>query len=109
MFQNISENKLEFQVFFSEEIKDLLKKMLDKDPKKRIGINNDKSDLKNHEFFKDINWDDIANKKINPPCDMVNVREEYDLIEKVEFNDIDYTNENYNIKRVKDFSFIKDE
>ena len=109
MFQNICENKLEFQEFFSEEIKDLLKKMLDKDPKKRIGINNDKSDLKNHEFFKDINWDDISMKKINPPSSMVDIREEYDLKEKVEFNDIDYTCENYNIKRVKDFSFIKSE
>ena len=109
MLQNISENKLEFQEFFSEEIKDLLKKMLHKDPKKRIGINNDKSDLKNHEFFKDINWEDMALKKVKPPLDMVDVKEEYNLNEKVEFNDTDYTSENYNIRRVQGFSFVKSE
>ena len=109
MLQNISENKLEFQEFFSEEIKDLLKKMLDKDPKKRIGINNDKSDLKNHEFFKDINWEDIALKKVKPPLDMIDVKEEYNLKEKVEFTDTDYTSENYNIRRIEGFSFVKSE
>ena len=109
MLQNISENKLEFQEFFSEEIKDLLKKMLHKDPKKRIGINNDKSDLKNHEFFKDINWEDMALKKVKPPLDMVDVKEEFNLNEKVEFNDTDYTSENYNIRRVQGFSFVKSE
>ena len=107
MFQNIIEKKLEFQEFFSEEIKDLLNKMLDKDPKKRIGINNDKSDLKNHAFFEGINWDHIYHKKIKPPVDMVNVKEEYNLNEKVEFNDDDYTNDNYNLRRVEGFSYVK--
>ena len=109
MFQNISKNKLKFQDYFSDEIKDLLKKMMDKDPKKRIGINNDKSDLKNHEFFKDINWEDIAQKKITPPVDMVNIKEEYNLKEKIVFNDTDYTIENYNLRRVQGFSFTKSE
>ena len=109
MFQNISENKLEFQEFFSEEIKDLLKKMLDKEPKKRIGINNDKSDLKNHVFFDGINWDEIYLKKIKPPVDMISVKDEYNLNEKVEFNDVDYTSDNYNLRRVEGFSFIKNE
>ena len=107
MFKNIIEKKLEFQEFFSEEIKDLLNKMLDKDPKKRIGINNDKSDLKNHAFFEGINWDHIYHKKIKPPVNMVNVKEEYNLNEKVEFNDNDYTNDNYNLRRVEGFSYIK--
>jgi serum/glucocorticoid-regulated kinase 2 len=107
MFKNIIEKKLEFQEFFSEEIKDLLNKMLDKDPKKRIGINNDKSDLKNHAFFEGINWDHIYHKKIKPPVNMVNVKEEYNLSEKVEFNDDDYTNDNYNLRRVEGFSYIK--
>ena len=44
MYKNISENNLIFPEIFSEELKDLLRKMLDKDPKKRIGIGNDKQD-----------------------------------------------------------------
>ena len=109
MYKNISENKLLFPEFFSEELKDLLKKMLNKNPKNRIGIENDKSDLKNHEFFRDINWDDIMKKKVKPPVEMVDVREEYDLKEKVEFRDVDYNKDNQFIKRIKDFTFIKKE
>ena len=109
MYKNISENKLMFPEFFSEELKDLLKKMLNKNPQKRIGIENDKSDLKNHEFFRDINWDDIMKKKIKPPVEMVDIREEYDLKEKVEFNDADYTHENQFLRRISGFTFIKTE
>ena len=109
MYKNISENKLMFPEFFSQEIKDLLRKMLDKNPTKRIGIENDKSDLKNHEFFRDINWDDILKRKIKPPVEMVDIREEYDLKEKFEFKDSDYTNENKFLKRVTGFTFIKTE
>ncbi len=109
MFKNILEGNLEFPELFSDELKDLLKKMLNKNPKKRLGINNDKSDLKNHPFFEDINWDDIAKKKINPPVDIIDLRKEYNLDQKVEFIDVDYTSENYNIRRVPNFSFIKSE
>ena len=107
MYKNISENKLVFQEYISDELRDLLKKMLNKDPKKRIGSGNDKSDLKSHEFFKEINWEDLALKKIKPPMDMVDVREEYNLKEKVDFNDEDYSKENYCIKRVEGFTFVK--
>ena len=109
MYKNISENKLMFPEFFSEELKDLLKKMLDKNPKNRIGIENDKSDLKNHEFFRDINWDDIMQKKIKPPVEMIDVREEYNLKEKAEFKDVDYNNDNKFLRRVNGFTFIKNE
>ena len=107
MYKKIVENKLIFPEFFSEELKDLLKKMLDKDPKKRIGIHNDKNDLKSHEFFKEINWEDLALKKINPPVDMVDIRGEYDFKEKIDFNDVDYNMEKDYIRRVEGFSFIK--
>ena len=109
MYKNISENKLMFPEFFSGELKDLLKKMLDKDPNKRIGIKNDKSDLKNHEFFSDLNWEDIMNKRVKPPVEMIDVREEYDLKEKFEFKDVDYNSDNKFIKRVAGFTFIKTE
>ena len=107
LYKKIVENKIVFQEFFSDELKDLLKKMLDKDPKKRIGINNDKSDLKSHEFFKEINWEELGKKKINPPVDMERVIDEYNLKEKVLFNDYDYSDDNINTRRVKDFSFVK--
>jgi len=109
MYKNISENKLLFPEFFSDELKDLLRKMLNKNPKNRIGIENDKSDLKNHEFFRDINWDDLMKKKIKPPVEMVDVREEYDLKEKVDFKDVDYNKDNQYLRRINGFTFIKKE
>ena len=107
MYQNIIENKIVFHEYFSEEFKYLLTKLLDKDPKKRIGINNDKSDLKSHKFFDDINWEDLAMKKISPPLDLLNIKKEYNLYEKVDLNDNDYNNENNCIRRVGKFTFIK--
>jgi serum/glucocorticoid-regulated kinase 2 len=107
MYKNISENKLMFPEIFSEELKDLLRKMLDKNPKQRIGIGNDKQDLKNHPFFADIDWDLIFKKKITPPVEMVDIREEYHLKEKVDFKDEDYNANNKNIKRIPGFTFIK--
>ena len=37
---------------YSDNIVDLIKKLLDKDPKKRIDMNN----IKNHPWFKDVKW-----------------------------------------------------
>mgnify|MGYP004445108383 CR=1 FL=1 len=103
MYQNITENKLMFQQFCSDELKDLLTKMLNKNPKNRITI----EEMKNHDFFKDINWNDLANKKIKPPIDMINLREEYNISEKVNFVDQDYTQENKHIKKINGFTFVR--
>ena len=48
-------------------------------------------------------------KKVKPPVEMIDVREEYDLKEKVEFNDADYTKENQFLRRISGFTFIKTE
>lgn len=47
----------------SQDTKDLLKLLLDKDPKKRIRP----ADIPKHRFFKSINFEDIMNLKICPP------------------------------------------
>ena len=51
LYNNIAKKKLLFPEFFSETIKDLLKKLLEKNPKKRIGI---AGEIKKHKFFKEI-------------------------------------------------------
>ena len=79
------------------------KKMLEKDPKKRIKI----PEIKKHIFFEDLDWDLVQNKKIQPPVEMINTREEYNLKVKVNFKDEDYDLNNYDNNRVKGFSFIK--
>ena len=66
-------------------------------------------DLKKHPCFADLNWELILNKKITPPMEMVDVREEYNLKEKekVDLIDEDYNKDNANLKRIPGFSFIK--
>ncbi len=53
LYKNISQSKLMLHDYFSDELKDLLTQLLCRDPKKRIGVT-DKNELKNHEWFKDI-------------------------------------------------------
>ena len=50
----------------SEEAKDLIKKLFIFDPSLRLGSNNS-DDIKNHKFFNNVNWDDVWNKKLQPP------------------------------------------
>ncbi|XP_013401008.1 ribosomal protein S6 kinase alpha-5 [Lingula anatina] len=51
---------------FSPEVRDFILKLLTKDPKKRLGADGSE-DVKAHPFFKNINWDDLANKLIAAP------------------------------------------
>ncbi len=47
----------------SIEVKDLIKKLLNKNFKERIKI----SQVKQHPFFSDVNWNDLLSMKIIPP------------------------------------------
>ena len=49
----------------SRELKDLIKKLLNKDYKKRLGFKHGSIEIKNHNFFKDINFQLIMNKNPN--------------------------------------------
>ncbi|XP_055602541.1 ribosomal protein S6 kinase alpha-5 [Uranotaenia lowii] len=52
----------------SREAKDFIRKLLVKDPRRRLGGGSaDASELKSHSFFKSINWRQLAEKKIGAP------------------------------------------
>jgi ribosomal protein S6 kinase alpha-5 len=52
----------------SYEVQDLIRHTLVKDPRKRLGGGVDDSlEIKNHPFFKSINWEDLANRRIKAP------------------------------------------
>ena len=53
-------------VHFSASVKDLLSKLLVKDPTKRLGSNG-VEEIKNHKFFANVNWEDVLLLKKNPP------------------------------------------
>jgi len=57
---------------FTEDVgaiaRDLLTKLLSKDPSKRLGSGEgDAKDIKNHPFFKDVNWPRLEKRAIRPP------------------------------------------
>lgn len=42
--------------------------LLTRDPTRRLGSGKgDAEEIKRHPFFKDVNWDDVINKRIPPP------------------------------------------
>lgn len=46
----------------------LLQRLLTRDPARRLGAGpNDADDVKAHPFFRDVNWDDLINKRVPPP------------------------------------------
>jgi len=60
--KNIYKQKIKMFDHFSSEAKSLIKKLLEYNPKKRIGYEK----IISHPFFKDIDWDKVKNKKITP-------------------------------------------
>ena len=65
----IMNNELKFpkNVEISENLKNLIEKLLEKNCDERLGNDGDFDKIKNHDFFKDINFDDLLNKKIESP------------------------------------------
>ena len=61
--KKVYEKKVRMFPHFSNQAKNLIKKLLVVNPRKRIGF----EQIKKHEFFKDINWENIELKKVEPP------------------------------------------
>jgi serum/glucocorticoid-regulated kinase 2 len=112
LYNNIANKKLMFPEFFSDTLKDLLKKLLEKNPKKRIRVI---EDIKKHDFFKGIEWNELEFKRIVPPLDLVKFKNMYEgkplnnknenLNEKLK--DTDYSQSNQYYKRLANFTFIR--
>ena len=51
----------------SDTAKDLIEKLLDKDPKTRLGANNDVEEILQHPWFADLSVDDVMNKRLTSP------------------------------------------
>lgn len=49
----------------TEEMKDLITRLLDKNPRKRLG-NRGKKEVMNHPWFNDIDWKKLYRKEIKP-------------------------------------------
>ncbi|KAI4094373.1 MAG: hypothetical protein LQ344_002273 [Seirophora lacunosa] len=68
MYKNIAFGKVRFpRDALSNEGRNFVKGLLNRNPKHRLGAINDAEDLKAHPFFADMDWAALANKTIVPP------------------------------------------
>lgn len=67
MYRNICFGKIKFpRGAISDNGKQFVKGLLNRNPKHRLGAQNDAQDLKDHPFFNDMDWDALAHKRIAP-------------------------------------------
>ena len=66
LFDTIINEEPEYPEYLSNEVIDLIQKLLIKNPDKRLGSNG-ADEIKNHIFFNGMNWEKLFNKKIKPP------------------------------------------
>ena len=65
---NIYDKKIKFPSWIEENAKDLINKLLNKNPEKRIGSGKEGAEnIKKHPFFSDIDWNKALNKELRPP------------------------------------------
>ena len=77
---NITNNKIpQMPDYFNFSEKDIITKLLNPNPKKRLGYGDNGIDnIKKHFYFNNINWDDYRNKKINAPF-VPKLKNQFDL------------------------------
>lgn len=66
LYNNIKRAALQFPRGISAEAKDLIQKLLERNPSQRLGAR-DKNEIKNHAFFKNVNWKMVTDKMMVPP------------------------------------------
>ena len=76
---NIYKEEIAFDKKISEGAKDLIINLLIFDPKSRLGSGVDGGEkIKNHNFFKGVNWKDVWDRKLEPPF-VPNLKSDQDL------------------------------
>lgn len=68
LFQKIVRDPVEYPMFLSTHARDILMRLLEKNPNNRLGSSKlDFKELQMHSFFNNLNWSDLLEKKIQPP------------------------------------------
>uniref|UniRef100_A0A913IAM8 cAMP-dependent protein kinase catalytic subunit n=1 Tax=Strongyloides stercoralis TaxID=6248 RepID=A0A913IAM8_STRER len=81
IYEKIVSGKVKFPSHFTNELKDLLKNLLQVDLTKRYGnLKNGVSDIKNHKWFQSCDWIQIYQKKVNPPSFSVSDKDGKNLL-----------------------------
>ncbi|KAF8665581.1 hypothetical protein AX16_000039 [Volvariella volvacea WC 439] len=68
MYKNICFGKIRFpKGVINDDGKQFVKGLLNRNPKHRLGANRDAEELKEHPFFKGVDWKALALKQVTPP------------------------------------------
>ena len=68
MYKNIESGELKLPLSLSEEVKDLMMKLLERDPSKRLGGGkDDANEIKPHPWFSCIDWNVAMERGLNVP------------------------------------------
>ncbi|KAH7910855.1 hypothetical protein BJ138DRAFT_1152001 [Hygrophoropsis aurantiaca] len=68
IFDAILEDEPLYPITMPRDAVSILQKLLTRDPTRRLGSTKaDAEEIKRHPFFKDVNFDDVLNKRIPPP------------------------------------------
>lgn len=69
MYKNILKNTLKFKqdIAISAEAKDFIAGLLDKAPEQRLGSIADSLEVMNHPWFRDFDWKNLLDRKLDPP------------------------------------------
>ncbi|KAA0707789.1 Protein kinase C delta type [Triplophysa tibetana] len=64
LFESIRMDAPHFPRWITKESKDLLEKLFERDPTRRLGV---VGNIRGHSFFKTINWPALERREVNPP------------------------------------------
>ncbi|KAI7795054.1 protein kinase C, delta b [Triplophysa rosa] len=64
LFESIRTDVPHFPRWITKESKDLLEKLFERDPTRRLGV---VGNIRGHPFFKTINWPALEKREVNPP------------------------------------------
>jgi len=68
LFSLITDKPLVLKKEFSSEASDIISKLLERDPKKRLGSGSSGTDnIKRHPFFESIDWEALMRKELPAP------------------------------------------
>lgn len=100
MYKNIAFGKVKFpQRALSQEGKNFVKGLLNRNPRHRLGATDDAEELKRHPFFADIDWDLLSKKLITPPF-----KPKLKSAEDVAYFDPEFTNAPINNTSLKNYA-----
>ncbi len=75
LFHNIQKGVLRLPASLSDEAKNLIVSLLNRNPSRRLGAGADGADeIRRHPFFRNIDWQVVKNKELEPPRPDINTK-----------------------------------